>query len=320
MFNSVTMHRRILILSIGFVTALALCTLNGLAHAQFPTDMFKGLGGAGVPSSPSTSAPTKGTTPAPGSAGSPFGAAGAVIGIIGGTQDTEEEIKIGEGVAGTVLGASKITNNEKIQKYVNLIGRYIAEQSERKELRWSFAVIETSSINAFAAPGGIIMVTKGLYDLLETEDELAAVLAHEIAHVNRQHHYSVIKKQKLIEFGSNAVQSSVGSDAGGAMASRLVGMGAELMARGLDKDAEFEADRDGMVLAARAGYDPSALLIVLDKLQKKFSSSEGSNELFFATHPSPLQRIQKLFDVSNSAIEAAAIQSPVASRIQKDGK
>jgi beta-barrel assembly-enhancing protease len=235
-------------------------------------------------------------------------------------QSVTEEIQIGEGVAASVLGAAPSWSNAGVQRYVNLVGRTVADQSERRDLPWSFAVLDTPSINAFAAPGGIVLVTRGLYEILETEDELAAVLAHEIAHVNRRHHYNVIKQQSAVDLGA----SIAGRSLGGTGVEReamglLVRKGAEVMARGLDKGAEFEADADATVLAARAGYDSSALLAVLERLAAR-SAQHSSLELLFKTHPAPADRIREIGAVANDPIIAAAVTSEAADRIKRAGR
>lgn len=244
---------------------------------------------------------------------------GGMIGLATSSQTTEEEIEVGDGVAATVLGAAPLTSNQKTTQYINLVGRAISQHSDRKSLPWSFGLLETSSINAFAAPGGIILLTRGLYDLLETEDELAAVLAHEIAHVNKQHHYNVIKQQKMVQMGTSFMQNQMSKGKNNELANRLVGVGAELMGRGLDKESEYEADRDGIVLAARAGYDSSALLSVLGKLQAR-AKGDGALQLLFKTHPSPAERIEKLSSILNPEIESAAVPSTATRRLQTQGR
>jgi len=278
-------------------------SLSGSVWSQGLGDLLKGL-----------TTPGKGQAPA---ADRKPGSLTDALGTVIGSQTSEEEIAVGEGVAATVLGAAPPWNNPKAQRYVNLIGRAIAQQSERRNLPWSFAVIDTYSVNAFAAPGGIILITRGLYDMIATEDELAAVLAHEVAHVVRQHHYNVIKQQKMVQFGATLVQRDKGGNR--EITNKLVGVGAELMARGLDKSAEFEADRDGMVLAARAGYDSSALLSVLEKLAAQ-SANEPALQLLFKTHPSPVERISQLTAAVNDRLEAAAVRSSSADRIRQLGK
>jgi predicted Zn-dependent protease len=285
------------------------------ASSQIPGNLLKGLGGQDKKDTKQ-----QGVQGAEASKeNNPMGAVGGMIRLATSTQGDDEEIKVGEGVAASVLGAAKPYGNTKVNNYVNLVGKAIALKSDRKNLPWTFALIETSSINAFAAPGGMILITTGLYELLDSEDELAAVLAHEIAHVNKQHHYKVIKQQKMVEMGSNLFQKELSKDKENAIAKKMVGMGAELIARGLDKDSEFEADRDGMVLAARAGYDSSAMLSVLSKLQKK-GGSDGSLQLLFKTHPSPSDRMTKLSSVLSPELEAAAVVSSASSRILTEGK
>ena len=246
-----------------------------------------------------------------------IGSLGSLVSTLAGGQTADEEIIIGEGVAGTVLGAAKVWNNPKAQAYINRIGSYIAQQSERKDLPWAFVIIDTPSINAFAAPGGIVLVTRGLYEMLDSEDELASVLAHEIAHVNRQHHYNVIKQQKLVELGANVAQASVTRNSD--VSKRLASLGADVIARGLDKDAEFEADRDAIVLAARAGYDSASILATLERLHAR-SKNDDALQLLFTTHPAPADRIQKLSEINNADIEAAAVRSAAADRIRNDGR
>ena len=127
----------------------------------------------------------------------------------------------------------------------------------------------------------------------------------------------MIKQQKLVQFGASFVQKETGKD--NAIAQKLVGMGAELIARGLDKDAEFEADRDAMVLAARAGYDSSSILAVLEKLHGKLAS-DNSVQLLFKTHPAPAERIQRLSAAVTPELELAAVTSPAANRISTPGR
>ena len=218
-----------------------------------------------------------------------------------------EELDLGKATVAQILGANRLLKDKKTQHYVNLVGRYIANQTKRKDLKWSFGVIESSAVNAFAAPGGYILITSALLNELQTEDELAAVLAHEVAHVIRKHHYRVMRKQKMLEFGAQAVRVE-GADE----LNKLSNMTAQMLARGLDKKSEFEADRDGMVYAARAGYDASALYAVLNRLGSRHA--DKSNELLNATHPSFSDREQFLIESTNDALEAAAKPSAAGPR------
>lgn len=227
-----------------------------------------------------------------------------------GPQSADDEARSGDAIAATVLGAAPVWRNPKVQSYVNLVGRNLARQVERKDVDWRFAVLDTPSVNAMAFPGGIVVVTRGLYALLASEDELAAVLAHEIAHVNRKHQWKVIQKQKLIALAGNAVTRG-NSDR---TTQVVADLGTRLMARGLDKTAEFEADRDGVVIAARAGYDSSALISVMGRL--KALSGNADTAMLFSTHPAPEDRIEAMTQAASPQIEAAAVPSAAAARIK----
>lgn len=201
----------------------------------------------------------------------------------------QEERGIGREIAGRMLGAAPLVNDAALQAYVNRVGRWIAAQSERPDLPWRFAVIDTASINAFAAPGGYVLVTRGLYDILDTEAQLAGVLAHEIAHVVRRHHVTVMQKSAALSAGAQLAQR----DNRSAFLNNMIGSGAEVFARGLDKSAEHEADAMGVVLAARAGYNPFGLIDVLHKLAAR-GADDGSLALLFKTHPAPGDRLEAL--------------------------
>lgn len=235
---------------------------------------------------------------------------GQVKDLTGG-QSSQEEARSGDAIAATVFGAAPSWRNPGAQSYINLVGRNLARQVERKDVQWRFAILDTPSVNAMAFPGGIVVVTRGLYALLATEDELAAVLAHEIAHVNRRHQWKVIQQQKLIALAGDAVTRG---DTG-RTAKLVADLGTKLIARGLDKSAEFEADRDGVVIAARAGYDSSGLITVMERL-KALKPGQADTALLFSTHPSPESRIEALTAAATPEVEAAAEISGAAGRIK----
>jgi predicted Zn-dependent protease len=243
----------------------------------------------------------------PGGLGDIFG---QVRDLTGG-QSSQEEARSGDAIAATVLGAAPAWRNKAAQSYVNLVGRNLARQAERKDVRWRFAILDTSSINAMAFPGGIVVITRGLYQRLASEDELAAVLAHEIAHVNRRHQWKVIQQQKLVALAGDAVTRGDS----GRTAKLVADLGTKLIARGLDKASEFEADRDGVVIAARAGYDSSALITVMERL-KALKPGEADTTLLFSTHPSPQSRIEALTEAATPEVENAAVPSTAAARIK----
>jgi predicted Zn-dependent protease len=211
------------------------------------------------------------------------------------TEDIPEpkEIEMGDGIASNLLGAAPLVKNAAVQKYVNDVGRWLALQTERPDLPWQFGVLDDNDVNAFAAPGGRVFITKGLLMQMKNEAELAGVLAHEISHVLRRHHLNAIKKgartDLMVEFASEAVKEKGGSQ----NLIKLANAGTELYARGLDKDDEFEADRMGVVIAARAGYDPYGLPAVLQTLET-LNPKDTKLALMFKTHPALADRLTRL--------------------------
>ncbi len=217
----------------------------------------------------------------------------------------QEEVDIGRQIAGNLLGAAPLVKDKALQKYVNNVGRWVASQSERPDLAWHFGVIDSSDINAFAAPGGYIFITKGLYQRLNDEAELAGVLGHEIGHVIRKHHLKILQQSKLLDKGSKLLAKQTG---GSDKIQNLIGNGAEIVSRSLDKNAEFEADRIAVVLAARSGYDAFGLPQVLQDIGHT-ASNDSSVALLFKTHPAPEDRLTRLGDAMGDRFDGVKGQS-----------
>jgi len=211
-----------------------------------------------------------------------------LIGAIGHAQAQTDEENVGKAGAAQVLGGAALVVSPQSQQYVNLVGNAVAKQSG-SNYKWHFGVIKSDAINAFALPGGYILLSSGLLKSLESEDDLAFVLAHEVSHVVRKHHYQVVQRQRLADQASKGLQS-VTQDA---ETNKLAQASGQIYARGLDKSAEFESDRLGVEFMTRAGYDPAAALNVLEKLQR-FKGDDPRAELLFSTHPSPAERMDQL--------------------------
>lgn len=211
----------------------------------------------------------------------------------------EEEVAIGRQASGNILGAAPLVKDAKLQQYVNRVGRWIANQGKRPALNWHFGVIESNDINAFAAPGGYIFVTKGLYRMLQNESELAGVLAHEIGHVIEKHHLKLLQQTQLVNMGGKLLANKTGENQ---YIKNLIGNGGEIFARSLDKNAEFEADRVAVILAARSGYDPFGLPSVLEDIGH-VSKDDSRIGLLFKTHPHPDDRLGQLGDAIGDRLD-----------------
>ena len=226
----------------------------------------------------------------------------------------QEEIQIGREITGNLLGASALVKDAALQKYVNQVGRWVANQSERADLPWHFGVIESEDINAFAAPGGYVIITKGLYRKLENEAQLAGVLSHEIAHVVRSHHLKILQKSQLLDLGAGLLGKQIGKD--NQVIQKVIGSGAEICARSLDKSAEFEADRMGVSLTTRAGYEPYGLPEVLQAIGQT-GKNESSVALLFKTHPHPDDRLLKLDEAIGNRLDNVKGGKTLSNRFYK---
>lgn len=240
--------------------------------------------------------------------GKQSGPGGAVdlggLGALGGFSQ-EEEVAIGRQAAGNILGAAPLVKDSMLQRYVNRVGRWVASRSERPDLEWHFGVIESDDLNAFAAPGGYVFVTKGLYRALQSESELAGVLAHEVGHVVKKHHLKILQQSRLVDIGGKLLTTKVGENE---YVKKLIGNGAEIFARSLDKSAEFEADRIAVVLAARAGYDPFGLPTVLQDLSR-VAKDDSRISLLFKTHPHPDDRLAQLGEAIGARLDGVKGQT-----------
>ncbi len=231
----------------------------------------------------------------------------------------KEEVAIGEQMASTLLGGAPLVDNAKLEKYVNDVGRWLALQTERPDLVWHFGVLDSEAVNAFAAPGGYIFVTKGLLKRLNSEAELAGVLSHEIAHVLQKHHLKAIQKNASYGAFAEVATMAVEANSDGAKSqilANLVQGTKELYARGLDKDDEYEADRMGIVIAARGGYDPFALPEVIHDLEKLNPKDPGA-ALLFETHPVPVDRLKAIDQAAGDKLDAYGSQPTLAARFLK---
>ena len=225
----------------------------------------------------------------------------------------EEEIELGRGLGARVLGVAPLVDDPALQQYVNRVGMWLALQSERPELPWRFGVIDSTEVNAFAMPGGTILITSGLYDRLRDESELAGVLGHEIAHVVEKHQLNAIRKaagRALMADLAGEVTARSGEQAVRMFGDEVFQAGLNVFGKGLDKQDEYDADQRGMVLAARGGYNPYGLAGVLQTLDSS-GGANGGMALMLSTHPNPGDRIERLLDSVGDKLDAySAVQTP----------
>jgi beta-barrel assembly-enhancing protease len=232
--------------------------------------------------------------------------------------DEPEEIAIGKDVASRLLGAAPLVADARMQRYVNHVGRWLAAQTERPDLPWQFGVLDSPNVNAFAVPGGTIFITRGLLERMRNEAELAGVLGHEIVHVLRKHHLKAIQKGAQSSLAGDAMSMAL-KDRAGPARDKLIAFSTEMYSRGLDKGDELEADRLGIVIAARAGYDAYGLPSVLQTLQA-MSAQDSAIALMFKTHPAPGERLDALSEKMQPVLDTYSAQPQLADRFVRQIK
>ena len=218
------------------------------------------------------------------------------------TIEEPEEILMGSGIAANLLGASPLLADDRVQQYVNRVGRWVSLHTERPDLPWKFGILASTDVNAFATPGGTIFITRSLLQKLNNESELAGVLAHEMVHVLRKHHLAALQKGARLGIASDLLGEAL-KDKNNPVLEKAIKAGTEVYARGLDKDDEFEADRMGIVIATRAGYDPFGLPAVLQMLEAS-NAQDSSLALMFKTHPAPRDRLSLLDRIMGNRFDA----------------
>lgn len=218
-----------------------------------------------------------------------------------------DEVTLGKDVAANLLGAAPLVNDPALQAYVNKIGMWIALHTSRPNLPWRFGVLDTNSVNAFATPGGYVFITRGMLMRMRDESELAGVLAHEISHVVEKHALNTMRKGALVGLASDALSRNKPEYA------KLVSAGTEIYARGLDKEDEFAADRMGVVLSARAGYDPYGLPAALQTLSS-INPKDDAVSLMFKTHPDSEKRLELVSNAMEEHLSEYADQPKVGNR------
>ena len=201
----------------------------------------------------------------------------------------EEERKIGEDVSLKIRDRFGVVQDPAIHKYVTLVGTLLARQSERPNLAWTFIVLDTDGVNAFASPGGIIHITRGALGLIQNEAELAGVLAHEIGHIAHKHTVNAIKKSKAVQLGTSETMSSRGL-----FLEKLANKAYEMVLENkFDRGDEMDADKEGVALAEKLGYAPGALGQFLTRLDDRNKDQPAQNGLF-ASHPETKERIETI--------------------------
>jgi len=227
----------------------------------------------------------------------------------------EQEYYIGRSVGAVVLAKYPAYDEGKVNQYLNLIGQTLAQASDLPGIfgGYHFIVLNSNDINAFASPSGLVFITRGLLRCCRNEDALAAVLAHEIGHIELRHGMQAIKKARITEalttiaaegaktFGSKEVAALTETFGG-----TITDITNTMIEKGYSRSSEYEADQKAVTLLRRVGYDPNGLVEMLTAMKKNLKT--GGLD-FAKTHPSPENRIE---EIQKDGFKYATVKIPVA--------
>ena len=212
----------------------------------------------------------------------------------------EQEYYIGRSVAATILASYKPFDHAAATRYINTIGKALALSSDKPETfgGWHFLIMDTDEINAFATPGGFILISRGMLRCCRNEDELAAVLAHEVGHVQLEHGLRAIKKSRWTSaftiLGAETAKNMGGkqlAELTTAFEGAITDVTGEMVNSGYARTLEYEADAAAITIMNRIGYNPSGLANMLTEMGRRL---EKDTRGFAKTHPDPKDRVKDI--------------------------
>ena len=225
----------------------------------------------------------------------------------------DEEYYVGRAVAARITSTYPLYRNSRLTEYLNLIGQTIALHTDKPTTfgGYHFALLDSTEINAFACPGGIILITRGMLSSVQSEDELAAVLAHEIGHIIHRDGIAAIQSSRwteaLLVIGSNAAREFGPKDTAKLVSlfeGSIDDVVKTLVVNGYGRDQEKAADASALGYLAAAGYDPQGLTGYLNRLEQAGQGSKGG---ILKTHPGTKERLDNVRQVSVPAVDTSAL-------------
>jgi len=222
-----------------------------------------------------------------------------------------EEQALGKNVSEKIRTRYGVVQDPRVHRYVSLVGAALAQGSTRPNLPWTFIVLDTDGVNAFAAPGGYVHITRGLLALIKSEAELAGVLGHEIIHITEKHTVRALQKNQAVQMGASETLSG-----SAAFMDRVVAAVYEnIVERGFGRAEENESDEQSVALANKIGYAPNGLVTFLTTLKDRNKASKEKRGLF-ASHPEMQERLDRI--TKNIAAKKLAASATLEARYAKN--
>lgn len=206
----------------------------------------------------------------------------------------EQDIEIGRQSAAEVERQMPLVKDAAAQRYLNDVGRRLAQLAPGAKYPYQFKLVNTAEINAFALPGGFMFVNRGLIEAASSEGELAGVMAHEISHVALRHGTNQASKASLAQSGLGVLGGAMGGGGLSEIIGAVGGFGLNAVFLKFSRKAEEQADIVGTQILAKAGYDPMDMARFFEKLRKEARNDPSKLEQFFSSHPAPADRAARV--------------------------
>lgn len=218
----------------------------------------------------------------------PLAGLAACAGSIG----PEEEARIGESYAAEIAAQTTLIRDPAATEALNRLGGALAQRADSTGRRYTFYLVDSPEVNAFAVPGGHVFVNRGLVEAADEQAELAGVLGHEIAHVTERHGLEQMEKQQGAGLLVSLVYLLLGREPGVLEQVAIQGGGAAILAK-YGRDAEREADREAIETVVAAGYHPEGIATFFEDLLREQQRRPGAVEQWFASHPTSEERVRE---------------------------
>lgn len=205
-----------------------------------------------------------------------------------------DEIAIGRQADAQVRTTVKPLHDDAVRRYVTSVGKRLAAVAPGPKYPYSFTVADRRDLNAFSLPGGPVWINRGILAVATNESQVAGVLAHEIAHIAQRHAADQLTKVIVAKWGIGLLGAFLGNTGGAGAAQSAAGLLASGAFLKFSRDDERDADRVGLTIVSRAGWDPHGMVEMLDILRRTSKQDPGAVQVFFSTHPSTQERIADL--------------------------
>lgn len=225
----------------------------------------------------------------------------------------QQEVELGARSAEQVGAQLPLVRDAAVTQYVTALGRRLAGVTDARGLTWTFTVVDSREVNAFAIPGGWIYINRGLIERTVNESELAGVIAHEIGHVTRRHSVQQLQQATSANVGLTLLCTLTGSCESG-LSRTAISLGGSALFAKFSRDDEAEADAEAVVTTTNAGISPRGIPAMFRTLLREREDQPGALEAFFASHPLEAQRI------AATEAQIATLSATAIARLPNDSR